>query len=122
MNAAIITSVAVNLIFKYLPELVYLFSQGSFYSGDLSIHNALAVKDIHNIPDLFWIWYNLTGFIIALFVAIIVSRLTKGIKPKQLELSYSIKLKDIFQKESVILLSFFVLILVVSYILPSILS
>jgi len=122
MNAAIITSVAVNLIFKYLPELVYMISQGSIYTGDGSIHEALAAKGIHHVPDLFWIWYNFTGFVIAIVVAVIVSRLTKKTEPKQLELSYTIKLKDVLQKESIILISFFVLILLVSYLLPSILS
>ena len=122
MNAAIITSVGVNLIFKYLPELVYFFSQGKFYSGDLNIHEALSVNGIHNVPDLFWIWYNLTGFVIAIVVAVVVSRLTKKTRPKELELTYTIKFKDFLQKESVILITFFILILILSYFLPSILG
>ena len=122
MNTAIITAVVVNLIFKYLPELVYFFNQGNFYTGDASIHNALAEVGIHNVLDLFWIWYNLTGFVIAVIVAIIVSKLTSKIPAKQLELTYTFNKKDLLQKESVILISFFVLILVVSYVLPSILS
>ncbi|EPR73222.1 SSS sodium solute transporter superfamily [Winogradskyella psychrotolerans RS-3] len=122
MNAAIITAVVVNLVFKYLPELVYLFNQGSFYSGDISIHAALAELGIHNIPDLFWIWYNLTGFVIALVVAIIVSKLTSKIPAKQMELSYTFHKKDLLKKESIILMSFFVLIIVVSYFLPNLLS
>lgn len=122
MNTAIITAVVINLIFKYLPELAYFFSQGSFYTGNASIHTALAEVGIHNVLDLFWIWYNLTGFVIAVIVAIIVSKLTSKIPAKQLELSYTFNKKDLLQKESVILISFFVLILVVSYVLPSILS
>lgn len=122
MNTAIITAVVVNLIFKYLPELVYFFSQGNFYTGYASIHTALAEVGIHNVLDLFWIWYNLTGFVIAVIVAIIVSKLTSKTPAKQLELSYTFNKKDLLQKESVILISFFVLILVVSYVLPSILS
>lgn len=122
MNVAIITSVVVNLVFKYLPDLVYLFNQGSFYNGNASIHSALADTGITNVPDLFWIWYNLTGFVIALVVAVIVSKLTSKTPAKQLEIQYSFNANELFQKESVILISFFVLILVFSYFLPIILG
>ena len=122
MNVAIIISVVVNLVFKYLPELVYLFNQGNFYSGNTSIHQALADIGVSNVPDLFWIWYNLTGFVIALIIAVIVSKLTSKVPAKQMELQYRFNAKEFMQKESVILLSFFVLILVFSYFLPSILG
>ena len=122
MNVAIITSVVVNLVFKYLPDLVYLFNQGSFYNGNASIHSALADTGITNVPDLFWIWYNLTGFAIALVVAVIVSKLTSKTPAKQLEIQYSFNANELVQKESVILISFFVLILVFSYFLPIILG
>lgn len=122
MNTAIITAVVVNLVFKYLPELVYLFNQGDFYSGNDSVHVALANLGINNVPDLFWIWYNLTGFVIAIIVAIIVSKLTSNTPAKQMELSYRFNTKDLLQKESIILISFFVLILVISYFLPSLFS
>lgn len=122
MNTAIISSVVLNLIFKYLPELTYAVSKGHFYSGELSIHEALSNVGIENVPDLFWIWYNFTGFIIAVIVAVIVSKLTKKTLPKQLELNYSIKTKDLLQKESIILIAFFIFILVLSYFLPNILG
>lgn len=122
MNVAIITSVVVNLVFKYLPDLVYLFNQGSFYNGNASIHSALADTGITNVPDLFWIWYNLTGFVIALVVAVIVSKLTSKTPAKQLEIQYSFNANELVQKEGVILISFFVLILVFSYFLPIILG
>ncbi|MDG4715975.1 sodium:solute symporter family transporter [Winogradskyella marincola] len=122
MNAAIITSVAVNLIFKYLPELVYFFTQGQFYSGQDSIHLALADLGYNNVPDIFWIWYNLTGFIIAILVAILVSKLTHKVPAKQIEMDYKVSFKDLFKKESIILISFFVFILIVSSFLPNILS
>ena len=122
MNVAIITSVAVNLIFKYLPELVYLFNEGSFYSGGGSVHEALADIGINNIPDLFWIWYNLTGFVIAVVMALIVSKMTSKIPAKKMQLQYSFNTKELLQRESIILMSFFVLILVFSYFLPSILG
>ena len=122
MNAAIITSVAVNLIFKYLPELVYFFTQGQFYSGQDSIHLALADLGYNNVPDIFWIWYNLTGFIIAILVAILLSKLTHKVPAKQIEMDYKVSFKDLFKKESIILISFFVFILIVSSFLPNILS
>ncbi|WP_411893232.1 sodium:solute symporter family transporter [Winogradskyella sp. A2] len=122
MNVAIIISVVVNLVFKYLPELVYLFNQGSFYSGNVSIHQALADIGIINVPDLFWIWYNLTGFVIAVVLAVIVSKLTGKVPAKQMKLQYTFNTKELVQKESVILIGFFVLILVFSYFLPTILG
>ncbi|MEP5255796.1 MAG: sodium/solute symporter [Winogradskyella arenosi] len=122
MNTAIITAVVVNLIFKYLPELIYLFTEGHFYSGTASIHSALADLGYPNVLDLFWIWYNLTGFVIALITAIIVSKLTSNVPAKQMELSYSFHTKDLLKKESMILMSFFVLILTASYFLPQLLS
>ena len=122
MNAAIITSVAVNLIFKYLPELIYFFTQGQFYSGQDSIHLVLADLGYNNVPDIFWIWYNLTGFIIAILVAVLVSKLTHKIPAKQIEMDYKVSFKDLFKKESIILISFFVFILVISSFLPNILS
>ena len=122
MNAAIITSVAVNLIFKYLPELVYFFTQGQFYSGQDSIHLVLADLGYNNVPDIFWIWYNLTGFIIAILVAILVSKLTHKVPAKQIDMDYKVSFKDLFKKESIILISFFVFILIISSFLPNILS
>ena len=122
MNAAIITSVAVNLIFKYLPELVYFFTQGQFYSGQDSIHLALADLGYNNVLDIFWIWYNLTGFIIAILVAILVSKLTHKVPAKQIDMDYKVSFKDLFKKESIILISFFVFILIISSFLPNILS
>ena len=122
MNVAIVTSVVVNLVFKYLPEFVYLFSQGSFYDGEGSIHFALAELGISNVPDLFWIWYNLTGFVIAVVMAVVVSKLTSKVPAKTMELQYTFNPKEFMQKESVILLSFFVLILVFSFFLPTILG
>lgn len=122
MNFAIVTAVVVNLIFKYLPDLVYFFSQGSFYSGEVSIHTVLSELGINNVPDLFWIWYNFTGFIIAVVVAIIVSKLTKKVPAKQMQLSYNFNPKSLLQKESVILISFFIFIFVFSYFLPNILG
>lgn len=122
MNTAIIVAVVVNLIFKYLPELTYVISQGHFYAGDLSIHAALSEVGIRNVPDLFWIWYNLTGFVIAVIIAIVVSKLTRKTKAKSLDIPYTFNIKNLFQKESIILMLCFVSIIILSYYLPNILS
>ncbi|MCA0131526.1 sodium:solute symporter family transporter [Winogradskyella alexanderae] len=122
MNVAIITSVVVNLVFKYLPDLVYFFNKGSFFNGDTSIHSALADLGITNVPDLFWIWYNLTGFLIAVALAVVVSKLSSKVPAKTMELQYTFNSREFLQKESIILLSFFVLILVFSFFLPTILG
>lgn len=120
MNVAIITSVAINLTFKYLPELVYAFNKGNFYKGTSSIHQALSEIGINNVPDLFWIWYNLTGFVIAVIVAILVSIMTSKFPAKQMTLQYGFNAKELLQKESIILMLFFIGILIFSYFLPTI--
>ena len=122
MNIAIVVAVAVNLIFKYLPELTYLISQGGWYSGGGSIHEALTQLGFQNIPDLFWIWYNFTGCLIAVLVAIIVSKLSSETKAKQLDIPFSFNTKQLLQKECLILFGFFIFILVFSYFLPQILG
>lgn len=122
MNAAIISSVAINLIFKYLPELTYFLNQGSFYSGNLGIHEALVEVGVYNVLDLFWIWYNLTGFVIAIVIALVATRLSSRIPAKQLTIQYHIDKKSLFGKETIVLLGFFVMILLFSYFLPSIIS
>ena len=122
MNVAIVVAVVVNLVFKYLPELTYLFSQGEWYAGEVSIHNTLAQLGFQSVPDLFWIWYNFTGCFIAVIVAVIVSQLSAKTKPKTLDISCSFNIKQLVQKESLILMGFFIFILVFSYFLPQILS
>lgn len=122
MNTAIIAAVVINLFFKYLPELTYLFNQGHFYSGDLSIHAALKEIGITNVPDLFWIWYNLTGFVIAVILGVLVSKLTSKVPAKKIDMDYKITKKALLQKEPVILVLFFVFIIIFSYFLPSILG
>lgn len=122
MNVAIITSVSINLIFKYLPEIVYILNKGHFYSGSENIHTALAQINIHHIPDLFWIWYNLTGFVIAVVFAILASKLTKHIPVKKVGVPYSINFRTILTLETGILFTFFIAILIFSLLIPSIFS
>lgn len=102
MNAAIISAVLINLIFsKTIQELFHI---------DLGF-------------NIFWIWLNFTGVIIALVVAYTVSAFTSNTEVKKVS-NFNIKLKkeDFMIKEVYILLAFFVFIVVLSYFLPTILS
>ncbi|XMO88395.1 sodium/solute symporter [Algibacter sp. AS12] len=102
MNAAIISAVLINLIFsKTIQELFHI---------DLGF-------------NIFWIWLNFTGVIIALVVAYTVSALTRKTEVKSISnFNVAIKKEDFMIKEVYILLAFFVFILVFSYFLPSFLS
>ncbi|SFC93121.1 transporter, SSS family [Algibacter lectus] len=102
MNAGIISAVLINLMFsKTIQELFHI---------DLGF-------------NIFWIWLNFTGVIIALVVAYAVSALTSKTKVKSISnFNVSIKKEDFMIKEVYILLAFFVFILVLSFFLPSILS
>ena len=100
MNAGIIIAVLINLIFsKTMQEIFHI---------DLGI-------------EIFWIWLNFTGVLIALVVAYVVSAFTKNVKAKNIKMiDFSLKKSDFFIKEVYILLIFFVVIVVFSYFLPTI--
>ncbi|QVY65137.1 sodium/solute symporter [Polaribacter sp. Q13] len=102
MNAAIISAVLINLIFsKTIQELFHI---------DLGF-------------NIFWIWLNFTGVIIALVVAYTVSAFTRSTEVKRISnFNVSIKKEDFMIKEVYILVAFFVFIVVLSYFLPTILS
>jgi len=102
MNAGIISAVLINLMFsKTIQELFHI---------DLGF-------------NVFWIWLNFTGVIIALVVAYVVSAFTSKTEIKKISnFNVKISMKDFMIKEVYILLAFFVFILVLSYFLPSILS
>ncbi|MCI2229224.1 sodium/solute symporter [Polaribacter sp. MSW13] len=102
MNAAIISAVLINLIFsKTIQEIFHI---------DLGF-------------NIFWIWLNFTGVIIALVVAYVVSAFTSKVEVKKISnFNVAIKKKDFMIKEVYILVAFFIFILILSYFLPSILS
>ena len=102
MNAAIISAVLINLIFsKTIQELFHI---------DFGF-------------NIFWIWLNFTGVIIALVVAYVVSALTSKTEIKSISnFNVSITKKDFMIKEVYILVAFFFFIIIFSYLLPSILS
>jgi len=100
MNTGIIVAVLINLIFsKTMQEMFHI---------DLGF-------------DIFWIWLNFTGVIIALVVAYVVSAFTNNVKVKSIKMiDFSLKKSDFFIKEVYILGTFFIAILVFSYFVPSI--
>ena len=102
MNAAIISAVLINLVFsKTIQELFHI---------DLGF-------------NIFWIWLNFTGVIIALVVAYGVSALTSKTEIKKIS-NFNVKItkKDFMIKEVYILIAFFVFIIIFSYFLPALLS
>lgn len=75
-----------------------------------------------NFDNIFWIWFNLTGFIITLVLALVVSEFYK-VKPKEeFKLDFTIKRKDILSKEVAILSGFFIFIVLFSWYLPELLA
>ena len=65
------------------------------------------------VPDVFWFWWNMIGAIVTYSVAYIASMLLPG-KAKSAPIEFSIDWKAFPRKESIILLSFFVGIILVS--------
>ena len=101
MNAGIITAVLINLVFsKTIQEI---------FGIDLGF-------------DIFWIWLNLTGVLISLVVAYLVSAIVKAPIKTDTGIDFSIKKEDVFSKEVYILLVFFVVIVVFSFFIPDLFS
>ncbi|PHS52223.1 MAG: sodium transporter [Lutibacter sp.] len=102
MNAGIIIAVLVNLIFsKTMQEMFHV---------DLGF-------------DVFWIWLNFTGVIIALVVAYTVTSFTSKVQVKTTSTKlFVVKKSDFLKKEVAILFLFFIAILIFSYFLPTIFS
>lgn len=101
MKAGIIIAVLINLIFSKTMQNMLGFDFGF---------------------SIFWMWLNFTGFILAVAVAYLVSALTKTKAKTLTQVEHVFKWPDLLAKEPVILISFFVLILAVSYMVPTIFS
>jgi SSS family transporter len=100
MNAGIITAVLINLLFSKTIQ--------GLFNIDLGF-------------DIFWIWLNVTGVVIALVVAYVVSILTSNVAVKtDASVSFAISKKDWQRKEVYILLAFFVVILIIGALAPQI--
>lgn len=75
-----------------------------------------------NFDNIFWIWYNLTGFVITLVLALVVSEFYK-VKPKEeFKIDFTFNKKDLLSKEVLILLAFFFAIVIFSLYLPTLLA
>lgn len=100
MNAGIISAVLINLVFsKTMQEI---------FNVDLGI-------------EIFWIWLNFTGVILAFVIAHVVSAFTKNVPVKHVEgMHITLKKSDFMIKEVYILSAFFVIIILVSYFIPTI--
>ncbi|NND64156.1 MAG: sodium/solute symporter [Flavobacteriaceae bacterium] len=99
MNAGIISAVAINLVFSK------------------------TIQEIFNIDlgfDIFWIWLNATGVIIALVVAYVVSALSKAKVKTDTGVSFKIRKEDWQTKEVYILVAFFIAIIIFSFYVPQI--
>ncbi|WP_298421845.1 sodium/solute symporter [uncultured Kordia sp.] len=102
MNAGIISAVLINLIFSKTMQEIFGIDLGF---------------------EVFWIWLNVTGVIIALLVAYSVSYFTKNTHIKTVKnFNITVKKEDFFTKEVYILVAFFILILIISYFMPTILN
>ena len=70
--------------------------------------------------DIFWIWLNFTGFASCVIIAYLVSFLMPDKNNKAPETKYRITREDILQKETYILVAFFIAIIIFSYFAPQI--
>ena len=75
-----------------------------------------------NFDNIFWIWFNLTGFVLTLVIALVVSELYKTNPKETFVLDFKVQRTDILSKEVYILTGFFVAIVLLSMYLPSMLS
>jgi SSS family transporter len=75
-----------------------------------------------NFDNIFWIWFNLTGFVITLVLALVFSALFKTDQNEDFNIKFSVKREDIWSRDVIILVLFFFLILGLSYSLPTLLS
>jgi Na+/proline symporter len=102
MNVGIILAVLVNLIFSKTIQ--------GLFNIDLGF-------------EIFWIWLNVTGVLISLIVAYVVSALTRNVPVKtDTGISFKIKKEDWQRKEVYILLAFFVVIIIIGALVPVIFS
>ncbi len=102
MKFGIILSVLINLIFSNTMQDIFGFDPGI---------------------SIFWIWLNFTGFILAVGIAYLVSMFSPAkLVNEDLLARPTFNKSDFFCKESYILLSFFILIIALCAVLPSLLS
>lgn len=102
MKAGIIIAVLINLMFSKTMQNMFGLDFGF---------------------SIFWMWLNFTGFILTVMIAYIVSLLNPSASTSTTSVEHhTFKFSDVLTKEPVILFSFFIIILVICYLIPSILS
>lgn len=102
MNAGIIIAVAINLLLS------------SKFQGIIGVDFGFSI---------FWIWLNFTGFILAVAIAYLVSMMTKNNDKSIVNIGgYSLKDINLLQRTPLVLVSFFIAIIVISYLLPTLLQ
>jgi len=99
MNMGILIGVLVNLVFSKTMQ--------NIFNIDLGV-------------EIFWIWLNFTGVVLTLVVAYTVSYFTTTSKVPVTNENLLPKPSDFKQKEVYILIGFFVIILIFSFLLPQI--
>lgn len=99
MNAGIILSVLINLVFSKTMQQIFGFDPGI---------------------DIFWIWLNFTGFAMCVIIAYVVSYIKKDPNNKTSQVNYKIRKEDFFSKEGIMLIVFFIVIFVFSLFVPQI--
>lgn len=98
MKAGIIIAVLINLLFSKTMQEIIGFEFGF---------------------SIFWMWLNFTGFILAVVIAYVVSALTSAEAKPLVDMGHRFKWVDLRSREPILLIAFFVVILVVSYMIPS---
>lgn len=102
MNAGIIIAVAINLLLS------------SKFQGIIGVDFGFSI---------FWIWLNFTGFILAVAIAYLVSMMTETNDKSTVNIGgYSLKDINLLQRTPLILVGFFIAIIVISYLLPTLLQ
>lgn len=72
--------------------------------------------------DIFWIWFNLTGFLLTFVLALVFSALFKREQKENINIKFNVAREDILSKDVIILVLFFFVILGISFGLPTLLS
>lgn len=102
MNSGIILSVLANLLLSNTIQEIFGFDLG---------------------VNIFWMWLNFTGFALAIAIAFIVSLLTQTESlTEKIGIDYSLKDINFLQRTPMILFGFFIFIIALSYLFPSILE
>jgi sodium-coupled monocarboxylate transporter 8/12 len=99
MKVGIVLAVLVNLVFSKTMQGIIGFDPGF---------------------HIFWMWLNFTGFAMAVIVAYLVSYLVPEEQLEKIPVGYHFKRADFFTREPLILVSFFVLIIIFSFLIPGI--